>query len=753
MNHPTFLRAKRIAFGVLAALIVIMAAATFLEHKYGTPFAVRYIYNARWFGLLWAVVGVSGIVWLRRFKRPLHVWLLHASLLVILIGAAVSFFTSRSGQIHLRVGKSTDMYQSGEQVGSVQHLPFTVTLLDFDVAYRNGTDMAMDYTSHIRLTDKDGSVTEGTISMNNVLSHGGVRFYQMSYDSDGQGSILALRMDRWGMALSYTGYVLFFIALIWMLFSPRGAFRNLLRSPLLKKGLTAIALFATATLGAAAQTATTLPRDVADDFGRLYVVYGGRVCPVQTLAQEFTSKLYGAPSYGDYTAEQVVTGWLFWPDEWNKEPIIKVKSNSLRSEFALDRYSSFNDFFMTDYRLAALVKDYYYHGNRSSICKDAADIDDKLQLIYSLRRGELFIFFPTQQDGQSYWVTPTEAFGAESFSPTDSLFVRNVFGQIFQDAKAGKFDAVKQGIAAIAKFQQKHGQSAIPDAQTVRAERLYNAFPVATWLFRIDLAIGLVLFVWLLVRIARRQSARQPWVLGLAKGGLLLSFLALTYYVTLRTIVSGHVPLSNGYETMLAIAWCGMLLTLIVTLGPARRHSLTALLLSFGYLVAGFFLLVASLGQMSPQITPLVPVLSSPLLSIHVSLIMVAYMLLSFTFLCSVTALIVRISSRRDDDMQERLQVVSRIFLMPALTFLGLGIFIGAVWAGESWGRYWGWDPKETWALITMLVYAIPAHASSLPALRRPATYHLYILVAFACVLMTYFGVNYYLTGLHSYAG
>lgn len=751
MNQSIYSRSKHIAFCLLAILVIVMAAATFLEHKHGTPFALKYIYNAWWFGLLWAITGVAGIIWLKRFKRPAHVWLLHASMLVILLGAAVSFFTSRSGQIHLRIDQPTNLYMSGEKENSVEHLPFMVTLTDFGVDYRNGTDVASDYTSHIKLTDTDGSVTEGTISMNNVLSHDGVRFYQMSYDSDGQGSILTLRMDRWGMVISYTGYALFFIALIWMLISPSGAFRRLLRSPLLRKGLGAVILvmFCSSTL----QSATTLPRDVADEFGRLYVVYNGRVCPVQTLAQDFTSKLYGAPSFGEYTAEQVITGWLFWPDEWNKEAIIKVKSNSLRSEYALDRYTSFNDFFMNGYRLGPLIQNYYNDGDRSSICKDAVDIDDKLQLIYSLRRGELFKLFPTQRDGQTLWVTPTEKLLQTGLSTTDSLFVRNIFSKIFQDAQAGDFESVRQGIFSISDFQHKHGQTSLPDKRTVRAERLYNAFPVTTWLFRIDLTIGLILFVLLLSRIARSKPIHQRWTHRIATAGILLSFLALTYYVSLRTIISGRVPLGNGYETMLAIAWGSMLLTLIVACWPSKHHSLKALLLPFGYLVAGFFLLVSSLGQMNPQITPLVPVLSSPLLSIHVSLIMVAYMLLSFTFLCSLTAVIVRFSGRRDNDLQERLQVISRIFLLPALTCLGLGIFIGAVWAGESWGRYWGWDPKETWALITMLVYAIPAHGATLPWLRRPAVYHTYLLLAFATVLMTYFGVNYYLTGLHSYAG
>lgn len=228
---------------------------------------------------------------------------------------------------------------------------------------------------------------------------------------------------------------------------------------------------------------------------------------------------------------------------------------------------------------------------------------------------------------------------------------------------------------------------------------------------------------------------------------LLLSFTTLSFCIALRWTISGRAPLGNGYETMLAVAWCVQLITIVSSF--RLRY-----LLPFGITLSGFFLLVSSIGQMDPQITPLMPVLNSPLLSVHVSVIMMAYALLSFTFLCGVTALAI-ISIKRDEKAPEQiatLQLVSRLFLYPALALLGTGIFIGAIWADYSWGRYWGWDPKEVWALINFLLYAIALHDRSLPWLRRPAAYHAYMCIAFLTVMMTYIGANYFLVGMHSYA-
>lgn len=223
------------------------------------------------------------------------------------------------------------------------------------------------------------------------------------------------------------------------------------------------------------------------------------------------------------------------------------------------------------------------------------------------------------------------------------------------------------------------------------------------------------------------------------------AFVSLTYCEYLRWTISGTIPMANGYETMLFVAWTVMLLSLLLSFR-------FPIMLTCGFLMSGFFLLVSHISQMDPQITHVMPVLNSPLLSIHVSIIMMGFALLSLTFINAITALTVKLINRDATRQMAALQSLSLLFLYPAATTLGIGIFVGAIWANVSWGEYWGWDPKEVWALITFMVYAAALHLKTLPALRRPVAFHVFMLLAFLTILMTYFGVNYILGGMHSYA-
>jgi ABC-type transport system involved in cytochrome c biogenesis permease subunit len=230
---------------------------------------------------------------------------------------------------------------------------------------------------------------------------------------------------------------------------------------------------------------------------------------------------------------------------------------------------------------------------------------------------------------------------------------------------------------------------------------------------------------------------------ALALGILLFAY--MTVMLALMWIAGGHVPLSNGAETMMAIAWTVLLAGLLV----GRRFTLMQ---PFALIVASLALLVAAMGQANPSVTLLVPVLSSPLLSIHVSLMMLSYAILAVIMVNSAAGLVVSGISRGSESVG-RLADVSSLMLYFGLFFLAAGIITGSVWANVSWGCYWNWDPKETWALITLLIYAVPAHRSNFKFLRKPTAYNIYLLLAFISVLFTYFGVNFLLGGLHSYAG
>ena len=314
-------------------------------------------------------------------------------------------------------------------------------------------------------------------------------------------------------------------------------------------------------------------------------------------------------------------------------------------------------------------------------------------------------------------------------------------------------------IDKLALYQKKNGGTSIPTDNQVKAEHIYNAIPFATVLFIVNLSLGFVALLLTIRRMTTKQapmlSATQKWANRCLPGMLALSFLALSFSLALRWLISGNIPLSNGYESMLAVAWFVQLLSII-----AYRKA--RIVLVFGFLLSGFFLLVSHISQMDPAIGQMMPVLNSPLLSIHVSIIMMSYALLALTFICGLTAFIImgishlhKTASTTPPHINtqiESLQVLSRIFLYPAVTTMGLGIFIGAIWANISWGTYWSWDPKETWALITFMIYAVVLHTQSLPALGKPGAYHLYMVIAFLSIIMTYFGVNYILGGMHSYA-
>lgn len=333
------------------------------------------------------------------------------------------------------------------------------------------------------------------------------------------------------------------------------------------------------------------------------------------------------------------------------------------------------------------------------------------------------------------WFSPNDKFPA-SMPKAQQQYIRSILPLAAQLAKQGKTDMVNELIQKLRKYQYRYGGNTIPSNNAIRAENIYNKYPFTTLLFIFNLTAGLLSILFF---TKKRRYKLFTWLMA-------LSWIFLTFTMALRWMINGTIPLANGYETMLLLSWIIMLVAVLTT----RKMQLMT---TFGLLMSGFMLLVSHLGEMDPSITPRMPVLDSPLLSIHVSIIMISYALLSLTFICAI-AYFCTYNSKREGikSVNRQLTSLSQIFLYPAITTLGLGIFIGAIWANISWGNYWGWDPKETWALITFMIYAIPIHSDSFSSLRNPKRYHLFMLLSFLSILMTYFGVNYILGGMHSYA-
>ena len=548
---------KRFVFAIYVAVIGVLVTATVLEKVYGTPFVMEHIYGAWWFIALWALLGVGciknviikvkgqrskvkGLTSIFQFFNSSV--FLHGSFVLILVGALVTHLFGVQGTVHLRKGESTVMMLNDEKK-MVEYLPFSVTLKDFQLKTYQGTQTPKDYVSVITTSSDE----ELVVSMNNVGSCQSYRFYQSGYDSDLQGTYLSLSHDPWGIGITYTGYALLLISMLWMMIRPLG---------------------------------------------------------------------------------------------------VKVRTSI---------FQSFNSL--------------------------------------------IFI--------------------ALCFLPF--AFVSCTALQPF-------------------------------------AERVYAIFNHLRPLAIVLLSVGFVNYIFTLVYTSR-QRPMPRWFTIQFPVFCVVAFVYLLLFTTLRTIIAGHIPLTNGFEVMLFMSMCSL------AIGLAGRG--TSIFESFNFsiflIVSSLTLLVATMSQSDSQIEPIAPVLDSPLLSIHVSLVMLAYTLFAFLALNSLTVLVSR-QNNQQSTINNQLKLA--VFLLAA------GIILGAIWANQSWGRYWGWDPKEVWALITLMVYAIPLHASQreklkikklenvnidspkfpLKGARGPFFYHLYLVLAFLSVIITYFGVNFFLGGMHSYA-
>jgi ABC-type transport system involved in cytochrome c biogenesis permease subunit len=694
--------------------------ATIIEPFYGTQFTHDYIYTSPWVIGGWTLLTVLAACHLlhRRKAMGYATQLLHAAFMVILVGAATSHFTSKHGSLHLRKGE-TFVKDFTNDAGEREGLPFGVSLREFAVRYYPGTNSPMDFVSSLRFTDRDTA----TVSMNHVHERAGYRFYQSSYDADMQGSTLSVAFDPYGIGITYVGYFLMALSMVLFFFQKRSLFRTLRRSTLL------VLLLSLPVWGHARETRempTTVSPRVAEAMGDLYIHYNGRICPLETFAREFVLKIYGKASYRGMSPVQVTAGWLFYYDRWKSEPMILIKDKEVRQLLGVEGdYACLQDFFST--------AGFQLEGRQD---RGAAAANEKFTLISTVATGTALQIYPINNKD---WFSPADNLPASV--PEDQwIFIRKSLNLAAQNLYEGHDEETVHLFQQIKKYQQKTvGVENLPSDVQFRAEKLYNVLPLTKFPAMVLLTVGILLYIFSIRSLLTRQAA---WLMPTAVVFAALAWVYVTLIIALRYIICGHIPLAGGFEVMQFMAWCALVLVLTVSrkIGPFG--------LSAGILVAGFSMLVAGIGESNPAITALTPVLNSPLLCAHVTIIMFAYAMLMFLFLNGVTAFILR----RKRVLIAELRNISALMLYPALFLLSIGIFIGAIWANQSWGTYWNWDPKETWALITMMVYAIPLHSASLPVFRKPLVFHAYMVVAFLTVLMTYFGVNFLLGGMHSYA-
>ncbi len=658
------------------------------------------------------------------------------------------------------------------------HLPFALKLIKFELDRYPGSMSPASYASEVELIDKKANVDmKYRIYMNHVLDYKNYRFYQSSYDRDERGTVLSVNHDP-GTIPTYIGYALMALGMFWVLFSRKYRFGQLSKKA--KKAAAAKVVPTLLFLGLMMSLSTpshaeelspqlktilSFQKQHAQKFGRLIIQdTKGRMKPIDTLATEILAKIHRNASLKvgnkKLSANQVILGMMIRPDIYKEIKIIRSNPKiSLAIGAKKDaKYLSFSQFFedaehIRGYKLAKIVEKASRKApiDRNRFDKAALKIDERVNVEYMVFTGGLLKIWPKPNDINNKWFATIDAL--EKFPPQEANKVRNLalnyFTNVDASLKSGDWSKSDAALAKIAQYQKFYGSSVYPSAGKVKAEIFYNHSNIFEILWPLYFVVGFILLILSFVKIIKPKFEMTK----ITKGALFLLalfFVAHTVGLILRGYVSGHAPWSNGFESMTYIAWATVLAGFIFS----KQSPIT---LASTSILAGLILFVAHLSWMDPQITNLVPVLNSYWLDIHVSMITASYGFLGLGALLGFITLLLYIFVNKENQKQiflsvKELNAINEMGLLIGLVLLTVGNFLGGVWANESWGRYWSWDPKETWALVTILVYAVVVHLRFIKSIYNQFNYAVISLLAFTSVLMTYFGVNYYLAGMHSYA-
>ena len=631
-------------------------------------------------------------------------------------------------------------------------LPFTLRLNDFTLKRYPGSNSPSSYESLITLTDPEmGLKTDYKIFMNNVLKHRGYRFYQSSYDMDEKGTILSVNHDLAGTAVTYTGYFLLFLGILLSIFNPRSHFFGLMKRA---AAGTSLILFLLLLCGFTASGIAPHPvsPEMAKEFAKVWVQgHDGRIKPFSTLAYEVVMKVSRSESLEGQVPEQVLLGMSARPQEWQQVEMIAISDDKIEAKLGRKGgKASFGDFFdqQGNYKLANDVQTAYGKNpaERNLYDNNVIKVDDRLNVVYQVYHGDMYRFFPSPDRADQTWYTPVaklpSSFGA------DSVMVTRFLSDFLTALQTDNLESGMRSIAFVIGYQQHYGLSLIPEKAKQQLEILYNHINIFKNLSMWYILVGFILLGFFFYSLFTGKTLRKKGV-NYAVIGLLAGFIAHTVGLIVRGYVSGHMPWSNGYESMIYIAWAVMLAGLIF----ARRNPMV---LAAAAVLSGLTLFVAQMSWLNPEITNLVPVLKSYWLTIHVAVITASYGFLGVSAIIGCIVLIMAAFQNPENRKRivstiGQLTSINEASMILGLYFLTIGTFLGAIWANESWGRYWGWDAKETWSLITILLYGFISHMRLIHDFRGWFAFNLASVIGLLSVLMTYLGVNYYLSGLHSY--
>jgi cytochrome c-type biogenesis protein CcsB len=653
-------------------------------------------------------------------------------------------------------GKTIELFYGSR----ITVLPYSIRLNKFILERYPGSNSPSGYKSDVVLIDKAGNTEKPfMIFMNNILKYKGYRFYQSSFDQDEMGTVLSVNHDNAGMFVSYTGYALLFLFIILSIFNKESVFRNVnggfWNSPFRKTGTVLILLFMISGSGYLNAQKLIPDKKAADEMGKVLVQdQKGRTKPLFTLSNDILRKVTRENEFEGMNSMQVFLGLYFDFTDWKNVPLISVGNKDIRNIIGITgSMASFDNLVSLGtggkYKLAEEVARAYGKapGERNKFDKEIMKVDERVNIIYMIYTGEFLKLFPLKNNTHN-WGTAEEALKT-AIGKDDSLYLNSILPMFDEALNNRNLASARQIAASITDYQNRFAGYALPSKSKTNAELLYYKTKIFERLFPFYATIGLIMLIGLLTMVISGKKQSSLFIKAL--GWLLFAgFLCHTFGLALRWYIAGHSPMSNGYESMIFISWVTLLAGFIFSRKSAFALSATAVLSSMT-------LMVAHLSFMDPEITNLVPVLKSYWLTLHVSVITGSYGFLGLgAILGLITLILLSLSNARNYERIgatiEELTVINYKTLTLGLYFLTIGTFLGAVWANESWGRYWGWDPKETWSLITVIVYSLVIHSRMIPSLKNVYSFNVLSLFAFSCVLMTYFGVNYYLSGLHSYA-
>ena len=652
-------------------------------------------------------------------------------------------------------------------------LPFSIKLNDFIAEKYPGTENS--YSSFkSKVTVEDDKIFDYDIFMNNILNHKGYRFFQASFDPDEKGTVLSVNDDFWGTFITYAGYLLLFLSMTAIFFVGNTRFKFLAKQ-LNKKTSLIFFLLSSTILSAQSLDAnlktefidsiiseSAISKDHANSFGKIIIQdSGGRMKPANTFSSELLRKVSRSNSYNGLNSDQVLVSIMDNPGVWFNAPIVYIKSgqkgDTIKKIIGIDekiKKAPLVSFFdsLGNYKLANNLEKAYLSNVPSQIEKDIIELDRRVNLLYSALEGKIMRIFPVPNDINNKWISYPEI-SEYSYEGADSLYVNNVLNLYFQTLRVARQDQdytqSEELLESIKGFQKKYGSKVMPSDFKVNSEVVYNKADIFNRLYKWYLFAGLGLLLILIFQIFYDNKFTSH-LIKLFESLIITLFVFNTIGLAARWYIAGHAPWSDAYESIIFVAWATVIFGIIF----GRKSYFT---LASSTFVASIILSIANMNWLDPSIANLQPVLDSYWLMIHVAVIVGSYGPFAIGMILGIVTLFLTIIATKKNRKifsrkLEELTIVNELSLTIGLVMLTIGNFLGGMWANESWGRYWGWDPKETWALISIMIYTAVLHLRIIPRLNNKWLFNLMSIISFAAIMMTYFGVNFYLVGLHSYA-